>query len=202
MPTPLAFSLVRRLAAGGAAALLMLAAAPAARAADVDVGVSVRIGQPGFYGVIDIGSFPRPVLVTPQPVIIVDGGHRRAPMYLNVPPGHRKDWRKHCKHYGACGHPVYFVRNDWYDGVYAPEYRRRHDGDDRREGWDRGGRHDHGGGRGRGHDHGHDHERGGGKGRGHDGDRGHDHDRGGKGRGGHDPDHDRGHGGGHGKGRD
>jgi hypothetical protein len=30
-----------------------------------------------------------------------------------VPPGHAKDWKKHCKHYGACGVPVYFVQDDW-----------------------------------------------------------------------------------------
>lgn len=175
----------RWLAAGRAAAGLVLAALPAAHAADVDVGVSVRIGQPGFYGVIDIGTFPRPVLVSPRPVILVEGGHRPRPLYLNVPPGHRKNWRKHCHRYDACGTPVYFVRNDWYDGVYAPEYRRRHGGDD-----ERGGRHAHREGHGdRDRPHGHD--------------RDHDRDRGGKGRG---PDRDHGHGPGrgdgeHGKGR-
>jgi hypothetical protein len=31
--------------------------------------VSVSVGQPGFYGRVDIGDFaPRPVLYAPQPV--------------------------------------------------------------------------------------------------------------------------------------
>jgi len=36
------------------------------------------------------------------------------PVYMWVPPGHRKHWSKHCHEYNACGVPVYFVRHDWY----------------------------------------------------------------------------------------
>jgi hypothetical protein len=36
------------------------------------------------------------------------------PVYLWVPPGHRKNWRSHCGAYGACGVPVYFVQHGWY----------------------------------------------------------------------------------------
>ncbi len=36
--------------------LALLTGALAAQARDVDVGVSVQIGQPGFYGRIDIGD--------------------------------------------------------------------------------------------------------------------------------------------------
>jgi hypothetical protein len=77
--------------------------------------------------------------------------------------------------YSACGMPVYFVTDDWYDRVYVPHYRevvrygpprgewhdRGYREHERRE-WheDRGhGRgHDegHGEGHGRGHGHGHD----------------------------------------------
>jgi len=90
-----------------------------------DVGVSVQMGQPGFYGRIDIGSFPPPVLVYPEPVIIqpVPVGVVRQPIYLHVPPGHAKDWRKHCRKYNACGQPVYFVQDAWYNDVYVPRYR-------------------------------------------------------------------------------
>ncbi|MCY7316818.1 MAG: hypothetical protein LH480_14725 [Rubrivivax sp.] len=94
---------------------LMLAAAPATAA---DVGVSVQISQPGVYGRIDIGRFPQPQVVVAQPVIIVRPVAVVAPpqpMYLWVPPGHRKNWRKHCGDYGACGVPVYFVQDQWYD---------------------------------------------------------------------------------------
>jgi hypothetical protein len=107
------------------AALLGACAAPAFAA---DVGVSISIGQPGFYGQIDIGNVPQPQLVYPQPVVI-----RRAPefvsappIYLHVPPGHEKHWSKHCAQYDACGRPVYFVRDDWYNNEYVPRY--RHDG--------------------------------------------------------------------------
>ena len=90
-----------------------------------DVGVSIQVGQPGFYGRIDINNFPPPVLVYREPVIIqrVPVGVVRQPIYLHVPPGHAKDWGKHCRKYNACGQPVYFVQEDWYSNVYAPRYR-------------------------------------------------------------------------------
>ncbi len=88
-----------------------------------DVGVSVSISQPGVYGRIDIGRFPQPQVVVAQPVIIQRPVYVQQqpvyrapePVYMWVPPGHRKNWRKHCREYGACGVPVYFVRDDWYD---------------------------------------------------------------------------------------
>ena len=30
------------------------------------------------------------------------------------------------EHYGACGRPVYFVQENWYNDVYVPAYRERH----------------------------------------------------------------------------
>lgn len=99
----------------GLAALLLAAAlSPAAQAADIDVGVSIGISQPGVYGRIDIGRFPQPVLVSPQPVYIVRPPRPVQPVYLWVPPGHQKNWGKHCHRYNACGTPVYFVRDEWY----------------------------------------------------------------------------------------
>lgn len=98
-----------------AAALAAFCAAPAG-AADVDVGVSIGISQPGVYGRIDIGRFPQPQVVYAQPVII---GRPVAaypePVYMWVPPGHRKNWKHYCGRYHACGAPVVFVRDDWYD---------------------------------------------------------------------------------------
>jgi hypothetical protein len=101
-------------------------AATAALAAEV--GVSVTVGQPGFYGRIDIGEFPQPRLIYAQPVVIepVRLVEPPPPIYLHVPPGHAKSWRKHCKKYDACGSPVFFVQDDWYNNVYVPEYSRRH----------------------------------------------------------------------------
>jgi len=112
-----------------------------------DVGVSVSVGEPGFYGRIDIGNVPRPRLIYPTPLVIhpvpVEVAPR--PIYLHVPPGHAKHWRKHCHEYGACGRPVYFVREEWYNDVYVPryrEYRRDHRDERRGKGRDKGRGHD------------------------------------------------------------
>lgn len=152
-----------------AAALLGLATLAPAHAADV--GVSISVGQPGFYGRIDIGNMPPPVLVYPQPVIIQPAPVAvvRQPIYLHVPPGHARDWPRYCARYAACNQPVYFVQDHWYQQVYVPQYRQhyappppppqrkyRHDDDRRGDHKERGrgkDRHeDKGKGRGRGHD--------------------------------------------------
>ncbi len=109
--------------------LLALSLCVLASAANAtDVGVSISVGQPGFYGQIDIGNYPRPVLVYPQPVVIrpVHPGVVVAPMYLRVPPGHAKDWERYCGRYEACGRPVYFVQDSWYNNVYVPAYQEHH----------------------------------------------------------------------------
>ena len=136
-------------------------AAASSPAFAADVGVSISVGQPGFYGRIDIGDVPRPVLINPQPVMIrpLPVGVVRQPLYLHVPPGHARHWRIHCHEYNACGEPVYFVDDRWYNDVYVPHYRERHGDrdehrDDRRD-WDKhhGKGHDKGGKEhGRGHD--------------------------------------------------
>ena len=126
-----------------------LAAAAPARAADVEVGVSVQISQPGVYGRIDIGRFPQPQVVVAQPVIIerpVRVVPPAEPVYLWVPPGHRKNWRKHCREYGACGVPVYFVQDGWYDQHVHP--RGKGKGKDKEK--EKGHGHGHGNGHGKG----------------------------------------------------
>jgi len=95
-----------------------------------DVGVSIGISQPGVYGRIDIGRYPPPVLVAPQPVWVARPRTvvvQPEPVYLWVPPGHRKHWHKHCGAYGACGQPVYFVQDRWYQQHVAPPPPPRHD---------------------------------------------------------------------------
>lgn len=87
--------------------------------------VSINIGQPGFYGQLNIGGYPPPVLYSSQPVVV----ERRfvgAPVYLRVPPGHRRHWSQHCGRYNACGRQVYFVQDNWYTNTYAPRYREGH----------------------------------------------------------------------------
>ena len=155
-------STARRL---GAILLLggLLATAPAGA---TDVGVSIGINQPGLYGRIDIGRFPQPQLIVQQPVLIYQQRHRPQPIYLHVPPGHRANWRLHCRAYNACATPVYFVQERWYqDRVVRGEPDRgerdarrgdRHDNrhDNRRaDHWDnRHGERGPGRGHGRGHD--------------------------------------------------
>jgi hypothetical protein len=108
--------------------VLLLLAASALPVFAADVGVSVSVGQPGFYGRIDIGNAPRPVLIYPQPVVIqkVYVAQPPPPLYLHVPPGHAQKWSKHCHKYDACSRPVYFVKDDWYNNVYVPHYQQVH----------------------------------------------------------------------------
>lgn len=127
----------------------------------MDVGVSINVGQPGFYGQINLGSSMVPQLVLPQPILIAPPptGVVLAPLYLRVPVAYTKNWHKHCDEYNACGRQVYFVRDDWYEREYAPRFRahpeefseERHER--REEGRAHGGK---GKGNGRGHGHGHD----------------------------------------------
>lgn len=150
-------------------ALFLLSAATGAMAQNV--GVDINIGGPGYYGTIQLGDFGRPPVIYREPIIIErQVRYVREPMYLRVPPGHAKKWRKHCRSYNACGRPVYFVQDSWYNNTYAPHYRRTHgghrDGRDYRRDDDRGhgkdykhkGRDrddDHGKGHGKGHGRGH-----------------------------------------------
>jgi hypothetical protein len=106
--------------------LLALAAVAATTPAfAADVSASIGISQPGFYGQINIGEFPRPAVIYAQPVWIERPRKGIQPIYLHVPPGHEKHWSKHCGKYDACGRPVYFVREDWYQANYAPRHERR-----------------------------------------------------------------------------
>jgi hypothetical protein len=108
------------------AALALLGAASSL--AQAQTSLSVEIGQPGFYGRLDIGDFRQPPpVVYREPIIIEQRAHYVAePLYLRVPPGHMKKWDKHCARYNACGRRVFFVKDDWYLNTYAPRYRETH----------------------------------------------------------------------------
>lgn len=104
----------------------LMAAFAASPAFAADVGVSVSIGQPGFYGRIDIGDgYPPPRVIYAEPVVVVERPVAviQRPIYLRVPPGHARDWRKHCRRYDACGQRVYFVQDGWYQQEYASRHR-------------------------------------------------------------------------------
>lgn len=139
----------RTLVLAALGATLLAGTVPAIAA---DVGVSISVGQPGYYGRIDIGNHAPPQVVYQQPVVVQAAPYYAgAPAYLRVPPGHARHWARHCGRYDACGQQVYFVRDDWYQRVYAPRYRQEHEwrgghGDGR--GWEHRGHEGHGGGRG------------------------------------------------------
>ena len=116
------------------AAALAVAAVPSFAA---DVGVSISIGQPGFYGRINIGGYPQPQVIYRRPIVIERVPDDRPPIYLRVPPGQVKHWRRYCHRYNACGERVFFVRDNWYQREYVPRYREQHR--DRRD--ERGDRH-------------------------------------------------------------
>ena len=177
-----------------------LALCASALPALAQTNVSVSIGQPGFYGRVDLGDFvSRPVVYAQQPVIVTRGpAYIAEPVYLRVPVDHRRHWSRYCGRYGACGRQVLFVRDEWYRNTYVPRWREHHHprppvrvierveyrdhgrgpGPGRHEGWDRGHGPDRGHGRGpdRGHDRGPDRgpDRGHGGGHGGGPDRGHD----------------------------
>ncbi len=144
--------------------LSLLAACTLPAIAETNVGVSIGIHQPGVYGRIDIGNMPPPAIIYPQPVVIAPTpvAVYQRPIYLYVPPGHERDWARHCHRYNACGQPVYFVQERWvHEHARRDDHRRRYDDrryrrdDDRRGRYDddrRGRSDDRGRGRGRGRD--------------------------------------------------
>ena len=121
------------IAAAGAA---LVATAAGAQTISVTARITGEV-LPGVYGEVVLGSRPPPPVVYERPVVIeppavVVGAPAPEPIYLHVPPGHAKNWRKHCHEYHACNRPVYFVKS----AEYEPDY------------------HKHG------HDHDHDHDHG------------------------------------------
>lgn len=140
----------------------------ASTAMATDVGVSISVGEPGFYGRIDIGNVPQPRVIYAQPVIIERSVHyvQQQPVYMHVPPGHAKKWSKHCHKYNACGQRVYFVQDSWYANEYVPRYQAQHGHKSQGHGAKHVKHDKHGGGHGGGHGHGNG--KGNGKGNGRD----------------------------------
>ncbi len=108
------------------AAVAAVSAAPAWSAMDVAVGITIR--EPGMYGRIEIGAQPPPPLIYTQPVIIRQPAVvvQQPPLYLYVPPGHAKNWGKHCGRYNACARPVYFVQETWIQDRHDERHGKGH----------------------------------------------------------------------------
>lgn len=109
----------------------LVACAGASAAAQVNVIVEGQI-KPGVYGRVEVGNpgapppvwRPQPVIIAPQPQVV-----EVVPVYVHVPPGHARNWRRHCHRYDACGQPVYFVKSAEYEPGYKKK--RHHHGRDR-----------------------------------------------------------------------
>ncbi|EIK45595.1 hypothetical protein O59_002273 [Cellvibrio sp. BR] len=110
-----------------ASLLLSLSALPGLPAMADDLGINVILeGEvaPGVYGRVELGNDSRPNIYYREPMIIVSDSKyaRSRPVYLHVPPGHAKNWGKHCSKYRACDRPVYFVRSAEYDEHYSDDH--------------------------------------------------------------------------------
>lgn len=110
-----------------ASLLLSLSALPGLPAMADDLGINVILeGEvaPGVYGRVELGNDSRPDIYYREPMIIVSDSKyaRSRPVYLHVPPGHAKNWGKHCSKYRACDRPVYFVRSAEYDEHYSDDH--------------------------------------------------------------------------------
>ncbi len=97
-----------------------LVAAIASQPALAAGSISIEIAQPGVYGRVVVGD-TRPAVVYREPIIVAPARYApvRRPIYLYVPPGHQKNWNKHCHRYQACGQPVYFVQDSWVRSHHA-----------------------------------------------------------------------------------
>jgi len=134
-------------------AVALVAVMPLAHAQNISVTATIT-GEivPGVYGQVVLGNRPPPPLVYARPVVavpvVVAEPVPMEPIYLHVPPGHAKHWRKHCHEYDACNRPVYFVRSAEYQPGYRPDRRQEHEhahhGDHGDRDDDRRGDHDHG----------------------------------------------------------
>jgi hypothetical protein len=123
--------------------------------------INLSIGgeiSPGVYGQVQFGNAPPPPVFYPEPRIIVEqpASRRLEPIYLHVPPGHARNWARHCREYNACNRPVYFVKSREYEPGYrehkdrgrrdegrrdegrSDEHRRDERGDEENRGRDRG----------------------------------------------------------------
>jgi hypothetical protein len=108
------------------------------------VDLNIQLGQPNYYGGLNIQGFPNPQLYNSRPVLIQPlAPEYDQPVYLRVPPYQRRNWGTYCRRYNACQRRVYFVQDNWYRSIYAPRYRNMNNGRNR---------YDHGGGSGSGSD--------------------------------------------------
>ncbi len=102
---------------------LMITAAVAATALAMPAFAdNYKVGQPGYYGRLDVNSSSKPQVINSNPVSGTGASSNRAPIYLRVPAGDISDWQQRCQDYNACNERVYFVQDNWYKQNYASQY--------------------------------------------------------------------------------
>ncbi len=104
--------------------LLLAAALAVAAPAFAAINVTISIGDPNYYGPLELDGFSPPQVIYQRPRMVYLVPAERPPIYLRVPPGHRKHWSKNCHKYNACNERVYFVQDKWYHGEYVPRYQK------------------------------------------------------------------------------
>ncbi len=104
-------------------ALIATAAVAAPALAPDDLS---SLGQPGFYGRLELGDdSPRPEIYFSEPRLVEPVAEYEDSIYLRVRQGESREWELYCSQYQACGRYVYFVNDDWYTAVYVPYYQER-----------------------------------------------------------------------------
>ena len=95
-------------------------------AQDQDGPAPPPIGDPGYYGQVDLTDNNAPPVIYSTPVIVQQApqGVYYPPVYLRVPPVYYQNWPQYCGYYNACFYPVFFVQEGWYINWYGPWYRR------------------------------------------------------------------------------
>jgi hypothetical protein len=95
--------------------------------------------RPGVYGRIELrGAAAPPPLIYSDPVVANETIERvqRRPVYLYVPPGQVRKWKRSCAKWRACDVPVLFVRIDHSPSQWGAwrhwreEYALHHHGDE------------------------------------------------------------------------
>ena len=94
--------------------------------APMPAGPAAPIGDPGYYGQVDlVNNTPPPTIYsTPMVVQPAPPGVYYPPVYLRVPPMYYQNWPQYCGFYNACFYPVFFVQEGWYMNIYSPWYHR------------------------------------------------------------------------------
>ena len=96
-----------------------------------DVGVSISIGQPSIYGRIDLGGYPQPQIIDPQPRVMFRAAMSRPPTYMHVPPALRKTGARTAVLTTPVENGSIF-QNNWYERNYVSRYQAQNRDDQRR----------------------------------------------------------------------